>query len=118
MRLSIFWRLTLGSLAIIALLAAVSIYALTQLRYLTTANETLAVSDYPAVETARRLSASLINQLRSEKKYLAVGEIQFSLEFDEEAGDFRDTLAALVEAERVGEARMLLVRTQRQHEQY
>ena len=59
MRLSIFWRLALGSLAIITVVAGVNIYALIQLRLLTALSTRLVSYHYPAIETAQRLHASL-----------------------------------------------------------
>src|SRR5581483_2029233 len=117
-RLSIFWRLVLGSLAIIALLAGVTLYALIELRALTNASEALVVSDYPAVETAKHLVESVYNQLRSEKKFVALGDVRFILDFDQEAEAFRDSLSVLLAAERAQEARGLLSQAQRQHDEY
>jgi two-component system, NtrC family, sensor histidine kinase GlrK len=117
-RLSIFWRLTLGSLAIIAVLAGVTLYAVVELRHLTAASEALVVSDYPAVENAKHLLSVLYNQLRSEKKYLAVGDVRFVMEFDQEAEDFRDGLASLLAGERVAEAQPLLRQAQRDYTEY
>ena len=77
MRLSIFWRLALGSLAIIVVVAGVNIYALSQLRQLSALSTELVSYHYPAIETAKRLIASLYTQLRSEKKYLAVRDEAF-----------------------------------------
>ena len=53
-RLSLFWRLVLGSLAIVLVVAGVNIYALTQLRQLTALNSELVSRHYPAIESSRR----------------------------------------------------------------
>ena len=50
MRLSIFWRLVLTSLVIIAVMGGVNLYALYQLRQLTVMSTEMAMLHYPAVE--------------------------------------------------------------------
>ncbi|MGH7227791.1 MAG: CHASE3 domain-containing protein, partial [Nitrospiraceae bacterium] len=77
MRLSIFWRLALGSLAIIVVMAGVNLYALIQLRQLSAVSTELVSYRYPAIETAKRLLNGLYTQLQSEKKYLAVRDPTF-----------------------------------------
>src|SRR6266540_3140304 len=95
-RLSIFWRLALGSLAVIAVVAGVNLYALGQLRQLTALSTQLVTYHYPAIETAKRLTRILYAQLRSEKKYLAIRDTAFLKDFDEEADEFHRTLAGLM----------------------
>ena len=58
MRVSIFWRLALGSLAIIVVMAGVNLYALIQLRQLAAVSTELVSYRYPAIETAKRLLAT------------------------------------------------------------
>ena len=118
MRLSIFWRLALGSLAIIVVVAGVNIYTLSQLRQLSTLSTELVSNHYPAIETAKRLIASLYTQLRSEKKYLAVRDEAFLNDFDEEAEEFRKTLSSLLERESSSQGQTLLKDTERLHDDY
>ncbi|MCA9467814.1 MAG: hypothetical protein KC643_20530, partial [Nitrospira sp.] len=61
-RLSIFWRLALGYLAILALVIGVNLYVLNQFRALTELGAELATHHFPAVETAKRLITSLYSQ--------------------------------------------------------
>src|SRR6266545_4438888 len=96
-RLSIFWRLALGSLAVIAVVAGVNLYALGQLRQLTALSTQLVTYHYPAIETAKRLTRILYAQLRSEKKYLAVRDTAFLKDFDEEADEFHRTLEVYID---------------------
>ncbi|MEK6619188.1 MAG: HAMP domain-containing sensor histidine kinase [Nitrospirota bacterium] len=118
MRLSIFWRLALGSLAIIVVVAGVNIYALMQLRQLTALSTQLVSYHYPAIETAQRLLASVYAQLKSEKKYHAVQDMVFLKDFDDEAEEFRRTLLSLRAQETVADARKLLQDIEQLHEKY
>ena len=118
MRLSIFWRLALGSLAIIVVVAGVNIYALMQLRQLTALSTRLVSYHYPAIETAQRLLASVYAQLKSEKKYHAVQDMVFLKDFDDEAEEFRRTLLSLRAQETVADAQKLLQDIEQLHEKY
>jgi two-component system, NtrC family, sensor histidine kinase GlrK len=94
-RLSIFWRIVLTSLAIIVVMAGVNLYALFQLRQLTALSANMATRHYPAIESAKRLHTVLYAQLNSEKKYLAVRDATFLVHFDEEVDEFHRGLQAL-----------------------
>lgn len=118
MRLSIFWRLALSCLAIIVVMAGVNFYALHQLRQLTVLSTELVSYHYPAIDTARRLSASLMTQLRSEKKYLAVPDPIFLKDFDDETAEFRRTLATLLEQEPADDAQRFLKKLDQLHQEY
>jgi len=107
-RLSLFWRLVLGSLATVLIVAGVNIYALTQLRQLTALSSELVSRHYPAIESSRRLIGSVSSQLRNEKKYLIVRDAALLREFDQEADDFQRKLAALLALEESEEGRRLL----------
>ncbi len=92
MRLSIFWRLVLTSLVIIAVMGGVNLYALFQLRQLTAMSTEMASYHYPAVESAKRLLGSLYAQLNSEKKYMATKDTAFLTNFNEEVEEFQRSL--------------------------
>jgi len=94
-RLSIFWRIVLTSLVIIVVMAGVNLYALFQLRQLTSLSANMATRHYPAIESAKRLLTVLYSQLNSEKKYLAVRDATFLQHFDEEVDEFHRGLQAL-----------------------
>lgn len=108
MRLSIFWRLALGSLAIIMAVAGVNLYALFQLRQLTKLNTELVSYHQPAIETAKHLITSLYAQLRSAKKYLAVRDQVFLTSLAEEADEFRRAATSLRRQETEPEGQRLL----------
>ncbi len=117
-RLSLFWRLVLGSLATVLIVAGVNIYALTQLRQLTALNSELVSRHYPAIESSKRLMGSLSSQLRSEKKYLILHEAALLREFDREADDFQRRLEALTALEVSEEGRRLLAQVGREQQDY
>lgn len=118
MRLSIFWRLALGSLAIIVVVAGVNFYAINQLRMLTALSTELVSFQYPAIEAAKRLLTGLYAQLRNEKKYLAVRDAVFLRDFDDEAGEFQASLASLLDQETDQNGRQLLTNLGKLHEEY
>lgn len=118
MRLSIFWRLAIGSLAIILVVGTVNLYALFQLREVTTLSGKLVSYHTPSIETAKRLITSLYAQLRNEKKFLAVRDPVFLSSFDEEAEDFRRAVTGLRDRETDPDARSLLENLPQLHHSY
>ncbi|MBH0190274.1 MAG: hypothetical protein HP492_00595 [Nitrospira sp.] len=113
MRLSIFWRLLLTSLVIIAVMGGVNLYALFQLRQLTAMSTEMASYHYPAVESAKRLLGSLYVQLNSEKKYLATKDAAFLANFNEEVEEFQRSLQQVLSRESAPEGQQLLYETGR-----
>src|SRR5210317_1651653 len=101
-RLSIFWRLALGYLTILALVIGVNLYILNQFRAITELGAELATHHFPAVETAKQLITSLYAQLKSDKQYLVLRDTTLLKEFLQEAENFRKTLEALEDQEQVG----------------
>ncbi len=118
MKLSIFWRLALSSLAIIIVVAGVNFYALSQLRQLTALSTELVSYHYPSIDTAKRLLANLYTQLGSEKKYLAVRDLAFVRDFAQEVDEFRQILATLQEQESAPDGQKLLKEVDRLHQGY
>jgi len=117
-RLSIFWRSALGSLAIILVLAGVNLYALNQLRSLASLSTELVAYRYPAIEGAKRLVDILSAQLRSERKFLVVRDNVFLREFDEQSEEFRHTLTTLMNRETSPDELALLKEVESLHAQY
>ena len=118
MRLSIFWRLVLSSLAIVAVMAAVNIYALRQVRQLTALSTQLVSYHYPAIESAQLLITNLYSQLRSDKQYLAVRDSVFLKNFKEEGEQFRQIFAKVRAQESSAEGRKLLGDVSKLYEEY
>ena len=113
MRLSIFWRLVLTSLVIIAVMGGVNLYALIQLKQLTAMSTEMASYHYPAVESAKRLLGSLYAQLNSEKKYMATMDGAFLTNFNEEVEEFQRSLQLLRSQENSPQGLLLLQETGR-----
>ena len=117
-RLSIFWRLALGYLTILALVVGVNLYILNQYRALTELGAELATHHFPAVETAKRLITSLYAQLKSDKQYLVLRDTTLLKDFLQEAENFRKTLKALEEQERQEETLESLKKAKVLHEEF
>jgi two-component system sensor histidine kinase GlrK len=117
-RLSIFWRLTLGYLTILALVIGVNLYILNQFRALTELGAELATHHFPAVETAKRLITSLYAQLKSDKQYLVLRDTTLLKDFLQEAENFRKTLKALEDQEQPGRPLESLKKAKRLHEEF
>ena len=117
-RLSIFWRLALGYVTILALVIGVNLYILNQFRALTDLGAELATHHFPAVETAKRLITSLYAQLKSDKQYLVLRDTTLLKDFLQEAENFRKTLTALEDQEHVGATREALQKVKANHEEF
>ncbi len=118
MRLSIFWRLTIGFLAIILVVTAVTLFALYQIRQITESTTELVSKHYPAIESAKWLMTNLYAQEQSEKRYLAVHDDVFVKNFDHEAKEFRRMLTSLQDQQTSAEARNLLKEAEGFHDEY
>lgn len=118
MRLSIFWRLALGSLTVILVVAGVNLYALIQLRRLTELSTEFVSYHYPAIGQAKRLTNSLLIQLREDKKFLVARDTIFLKDFEKEAKEFQHSLAALQAKETAPEGRDLLEKINLLHHDY
>ncbi len=117
-RLSIFWRLALGYLTILALVIGVNVYILSQFRAITELGAELATHHFPAVETAKQLITSLYAQLKSDKQYLVLRDTTLLKEFLQEAENFRKTLQALEDQEQVDATREALQKVKVRHEEF
>lgn len=109
MRLSIFGRLIIGFLAIILVMATVSVFALYQIRQIIDQSTSLVAHHYPAIDTAKWLLANIYAQERSDREYLAVGDHVFLAKFDEEADEFRRTIASLKDQDTSQDSRQFLI---------
>ncbi len=96
MRLSIFWRLVLTYLVIIAVMTGVNVYALLQIRTLAGLNTEVGSHHHPEIDSAKRLLTSFYEQVQSEKKYVAVPAATFLEHFDAESKEFQQVLQGLL----------------------
>jgi hypothetical protein len=69
MRLTIFWRVILAQTMLIALALAVSLYALSQLRWLTSLSTDILATDTVCIEEEKRLLRLFVAQMRSAEKF-------------------------------------------------
>lgn len=117
-RLSIFGRLTIGFLAIILIMASVSLFALYQIRQIIDQSTSLVAHHYPAIDTAKWLLANIYAQERSDREYLAVGDHVFLKKFNEETEEFRRTIASLKDQDGSEASRQFLIEAASLQEQY
>ncbi len=117
-RLSIFWRLALGYVTILALVIGVNLYILNQFRTLTDLGAELATHHFPAVETAKQLISSLYVQLKSDKQYLVLRDTTLLKDFLQEAENFRKTLTVLEDQESVDGTRHPLQQVKTLHDEF
>jgi len=117
-RLSIFSRLAIGSLAMVLVMGGLNLYALFQLRQLNALSMQLVSYHYPAIEGAKNLLDRVYGQLRSEKKFLAVRDLEFLTYFREETDHFRRALGELLKAETSDQGRKLLQDVDRLQQEY
>lgn len=103
---------------IILVVMGVTLYALGQLRALSTVTSRLVTYHVPAMESGKQLLGSLYSQLREEKKYLAVGDRQFLTAFEQEGDQFEMALSRLQTAEASQEGRALLGDLAQDHQTY
>ena len=95
-RLSIFWRLVLTYLVIIAVMTGVNVYALLQIRTLAGLNTEVGSHHHPEIDSAKRLLTSIYEQVQGEKKYVAVPAATFLEHFDTESKEFQQVLQGLL----------------------
>lgn len=117
-RLSIFSRLAIGSLSVVLVMGGLNLYALFQLRQLNALSTQLVSYHYPAIEGAKNLLDRVYAQLRSEKKFLAVRDLEFLTYFREETGQFRQDLGELLNAETSEKGRKFLQDVDRLQQEY
>jgi two-component system sensor histidine kinase GlrK len=100
MRLTIFWRIVLAQVALIALIVVVNVYALSQLNDLTRLTADILVTDATSVEEGKRLLRVFLGQMRHAEKYVLLQDKTFYQHFADGSKEFTtalDTLATLVD---------------------
>ncbi len=92
MRLTIFWRVILAQLALIALILGVSLYALSQLNRLTGLSTDILATDAACIEQEKRLLKIFLAQMRNAEKYVLLKDTVFYDSFTQGTSDFNSTL--------------------------
>ena len=92
MRLTIFFRLILGYLLIFILVLAISVYAILQLQQFETVTRSIQELDNQMLESEKRLSDSLLSQMRYERKYVILRDRVLYDQYLLASDDFRKNM--------------------------
>jgi two-component system, NtrC family, sensor histidine kinase GlrK len=88
MRLTIFWRIMLAQVSLMALIVVVNLYALSQLQRLTQLSEAILASDSASIEEGKRLLRFFLAQMRLAEKFVLFQDRAFYNQFIEGSTDF------------------------------
>ena len=88
MRLSLFSRLILGYLAVLALVIAVSLYALRELQRFDDITQSILDKDNRILDYEKKLGDSFLSQVRYERKFVIAKDQALYREFRKFKGDF------------------------------
>ncbi|MGA7877426.1 MAG: HAMP domain-containing sensor histidine kinase [Desulfoferrobacter sp.] len=92
MRMSIFWRVVVVQSALIALILALSLYALVELNRLAHLSSTIVAVDSTCIEAEKSLQKIFLTQMRDAKKFLLLQDPAFYASFQQGNRDFEDSL--------------------------
>lgn len=92
MRMSIFWRVVVVQSALIALVLALSLYALVELNRLAHLSSTIVAVDSTCVEAEKSLLKIFLAQMRDGKKFLLLNDPAFYASFQQGTRDLNDSL--------------------------
>jgi two-component system, NtrC family, sensor histidine kinase GlrK len=118
MRLTIFWRIVLAQVSLMALIVVVNFYALSQLNQLTSLSETILATDSGSIEEEKRLLRLILAQMRSAEKYVLLEDNAFYGQFIEANQDFERSLAKIATLINSPQERDLLEQIRTLHAQY
>ena len=81
MRFSLFWRLVIGYLAVFALLTAISVYAIQELRRFDVTTRSILERDHRVLDYEKKLADNLLSQIRYERKFVIAKDDALYREF-------------------------------------
>ena len=81
MRLSLFSRLVIGYLAVFALLMAISVYAIKELRSFNVITRSILEQDNRVLDYEKKLADNLLSQIRYERKFIITKDQALYREF-------------------------------------
>jgi len=87
-RLSLFYRLVIGYLAVFGLVMAVSVYALLKLRQFDEITQSILKADNPVLDYEKKLADSLLSEIRYERKFIITKDEALYREFVKFRDDF------------------------------
>ena len=88
MRLTIFWRVILAQISLLALLLGVSLYARSQLNRVTSLSTDILARDSVTIGEEKRLLKIFLAQMRSAEKYLFLRDQVYYGHFTQGSSDF------------------------------
>jgi two-component system, NtrC family, sensor histidine kinase GlrK len=118
MRLTIFWRVMLAQVSLIALIVVVNLYALSQLHWLTRLSETILTSDSASIEEEKRLLRTLLAQMRIAEKFVLFQDRAYHDQFNEGSKDFSRSVGKIATLIDSPQELDLLEEIRRLHAQY
>jgi two-component system sensor histidine kinase GlrK len=117
-RLTIFWRIILAQIALIALIMVVSFYALSQLNQLTSQNIAIVSRDIACVHEAKRLLQVFLAQMRNAEKFVLLQDKTFYNHFVDANKDFESGMSRLATLIDSRQEQDVLEQMRRLHSQY
>ncbi len=96
MRLTIFSRLMMGYLTIFILVMVVSVYAILKIHHLNADTRHILTVENPILDYDKKLTDSILSQLRYAKKYLITKDIALYNQFLSEEEDFKRNLSEVL----------------------
>jgi two-component system sensor histidine kinase GlrK len=118
MHLRLFWRVILAQSTLIALLIVISVYALSQLTWLTNLSTDIFVVDMTCIEHEKRLLQTFLAQMRNAEKYVLLRDRAFYERFMQDSGDFERTHGQIAVLINTDQERALLERIKTLHARY
>jgi two-component system sensor histidine kinase GlrK len=118
MRLTIFWRIMLAQVSLIALIVVVNLYALSQLHWLTRLSEAILTSDSASIEEEKRLLRTMLAQMRIAEKFVLFQDKAFYDQFNEGSNDFHRSVGKIATLINSPQELDLLEEIRRLHAQY
>jgi two-component system sensor histidine kinase GlrK len=115
--MSLFARLIIGFLVVLALVSGVSFYALQNLQHVDRITRSILENDMRAGEYEKKLADSLESEMRYESRYFILKDEALYREFEKFAADFASDLG-LALAQARADAAMIFRDIQQDHEQY
>jgi two-component system, NtrC family, sensor histidine kinase GlrK len=94
-RLTIFWRIILAQVSLIALIVVMNVYTLSQLHQLTILNETILTTDSTSIQEEKRLLRILLAQIRSAEKFALFQDKAFYNQFIKGNHDFEASVGKI-----------------------
>jgi two-component system sensor histidine kinase GlrK len=118
MRLTIFWRIILAQVSLIALIVVVNFYALSQLHQLTILSEAILTTDSTSIEEEKRLLRIFLAQMRSAEKFVLFQDKALYNQFIEGSSNFEASAGRIATLIGSSEELDLLRQIRNLHAQY